>query len=148
MVQKTNTNPFVNQKCMPGLYPLDDIAYSCPESEDKVYNTLSDALPIGWYAWHSLKLRTMENEFAECDFVITDPNQGILILEVKGGSIRKQEGLWYQNNKPPKSGFPPLSWTYRKVLHNIRLGGLLGETRKIVGDMSGNLKKEVKRRSW
>ena len=91
---------------MPGLYPLNDIAYSCPETEDKVYNTLSDALPAGWYAWHSLKLRTMENEFAECDFVITDPNQGILILEVKGGLIRKQEGLWYQNNNPLKIGLP------------------------------------------
>ncbi len=88
---------------MPGLYPINDITYSCPESEDKVYNTLIDALPTGWYAWHSLKLRTMENEDAECDFVITDPNQGILILEVKGGSIRKQEGLWYQNNKPLKT---------------------------------------------
>ncbi len=45
MAQKTNTNPFANQKCMPGLYPINDIAYSCPESEDKVYNSLSDALP-------------------------------------------------------------------------------------------------------
>ena len=106
MARKSSTNPIINQKCMPGLYPLNDIAYSCPETEDKVYNTLSDALPAGWYAWHSLKLRTMENEFAECDFVITDPNQGILILEVKGGLIRKQEGLWYQNNNPLKIGLP------------------------------------------
>jgi len=103
MARKTSANPPENQKCMPGLYPLNDIAYSCPESEDKVYNTLSNALPAGWYAWHSLKLRTMENEFAECDFVITNPNQGILILEVKGGAISKQGGLWYQNNKPLKT---------------------------------------------
>ena len=103
MAQKTRTNPFTNQKCMPGLYPINDIAYDCPESEDKVYNALSDALPHSWYAWHSIKLRTVENEFAECDFVITDPNQGILILEVKGGLISKQEGLWYQNNNPLKT---------------------------------------------
>ncbi len=103
MAQKTTTNPFTNQKCMPGLHPVNDIVYDCPESEDKVYNALSDALPQGWYAWHSIKLRTVENEFAECDFVITDPNQGILILEVKGGAISKQEGLWYQNNKPLKT---------------------------------------------
>ena len=103
MALKTSTNPLANQKCMPELYPLNDIPYSCPESEDKVYNALFDTLPHGWYAWHSIKLRTVENEFAECDFVITDPNQGILILEVKGGAISKQEGLWYQNNKPLKT---------------------------------------------
>ena len=106
MARKPSTNPLINHKCMPGLYPINDIAYDCPESEDKVYNALSDALPQGWYAWHSLKLRTTENEKAECDFVITDPNQGILILEVKGGLMCKQKGQWYQNNKPLKTSPP------------------------------------------
>jgi len=89
--------------CLPGLYPKEAIPEYSPESEKKVYDAIKEALPSNWYAWHSLKMRTMNNEFAEADFVIVDPNQGILILEVKGGLISKQEGLWHQNNKPLKT---------------------------------------------
>ncbi len=112
-------------------------AYS-PESEKKVYKALADALPAGWYAWHSVKLRSEEGEDAEADFIIAAPGDstaasgastsrsssaasspvhpptsspGILILEVKGGSISKKDGQWRQAGKPmPK---PPRSQAIR-----------------------------------
>lgn len=87
------------QKCIPGFYPLDGISYECPESEKKVYEALRKAIPKGWYAWHSMKMRTLENKFAEADYMIADPARGILLMEVKGGNIHKDGGCWYQNKK-------------------------------------------------
>lgn len=109
--QKFNNPQLKNQKCKPGLYPVQGILYDCPESEKKVYNALTEALPSNWYAWHSMKLRTLRNEFSESDFVIADPSRGILILEVKGGSISKEDGYWYQNRKVLRT--PPMDQAKR-----------------------------------
>ena len=103
-----------------------------PQSEKKVYKAIEEALPDGWYAWHSIKLRAQEGEDAEADFIIASPGgppaspgstpaapgssasrlaPGILILEVKGGAISKKDGQWYQGGKPmPK---PPRSQAIR-----------------------------------
>ena len=85
------------QKCLPGLYPRDEIKEKFPASEKKVHKALKEGIPMGWYAWHSMNLRDADNKFTEADFVIADPARGILILEVKGGRIRKEGGHWYQN---------------------------------------------------
>lgn len=90
-------------KCLPGLYPNNGMPPSSPHSENKVYTALSDALPPNWYAWHSIKIRNKNGILVEGDYIIADPNNGILILEVKGGTIKKQHGKWYQNNKEMKS---------------------------------------------
>jgi len=91
--------------CCPGLYPRSGMPPAAPESEKKVYAAIADALPAGWYAWHSVKIHHDEGGDTEADFIIVspgypDPTPGILILEVKGGAIRKQNGQWYQNGKP------------------------------------------------
>ena len=57
----------------PGLYPKGGMPAPAPESEKKVYKALTDALPTGWSAWHSVKLRGREGEDAEADFVIARP---------------------------------------------------------------------------
>jgi len=80
------------QKCMPGLYPKKGLDYDCPISERTVYDALEKALPKNWYGWHSLKVKTERFGIAETDFVIADPNQGILVLKVKRGSIAKRDG--------------------------------------------------------
>jgi len=89
----------------PGLWPREISRHTESEAEKKVYKALTFSLPKGWYAWHSLRLRTREKgEFSEADFIIADPNRpGILILEVKGGQIEKRDGQWYQNSVPLKS---------------------------------------------
>jgi len=82
-------------------------------SERKVHEVLRSALPPGWSAWHSLKIRTKPGEFLEADFVIADPARGILVLEVNGGIVRKENGVWFKNEKPMK--MPPLDQAHRFV---------------------------------
>ena len=72
-----------------GLWPREGPRQTKSKAERKFYNALKSSLPEGWYAWHSLKLRTkMKGEFSEADFIIAAPNRPyVLILEVKGGKI-------------------------------------------------------------
>jgi hypothetical protein len=85
----------------PGLWPREVPRYTESEAEKKVYKVLQSNLPEGWYAWHSLRLRTRKDaQFTEADFVIADPKRpALLILEVKGGKIELVSGHWHQNGK-------------------------------------------------
>ena len=87
-----------------GLWPREISRQTKSEAERRVYDTLKTSLPKGWYAWHSLKLRTKaRGEFSEADFIIADPDRpSVLILEVKGGQISQRDGQCYQNNLPLK----------------------------------------------
>ena len=96
-----------------GIFPKAEPCTDCPESELAVYRRIKEALPAGWTAWHSLKIRTRGAEFSESDFVIANPDRGILVLEVKGGLVEKKDGAWLQNGKPMKSS--PLSQAHRFV---------------------------------
>lgn len=95
----------------PETYASDAVVL--PPSELRVHGALAAALPAGWFAWHSLKVRARKGVFSEADFVIADPARGILVLEVKGGLVRKKRGVWLQNAHPmPK---PPLDQAHRFV---------------------------------
>ena len=102
----------------PGLWPKEIPRHTESEAEKKVYKALKTSLPKGWYAWHSLRLRTRDRgEFSEADFIIADPNRpGILILEVKGGQIEQRDGRWYQNSVPLKSSPQNQAFSFRKRL--------------------------------
>jgi hypothetical protein len=99
----------LTETCLPGLYPREGMPANSPPSEKKVYDALADALPAGWYAWHSVKIRTEDGDDTEADFIIASPgamastspsaSPGILILEVKGGAISKRDGQWYQGGR-------------------------------------------------
>jgi len=70
-----------------------------------------------------MKLCAEDQDYAEADFIIASPALGILILEVKGGAIRKENGVWFQNERPmPHS---PLAQAHRflKILRR-RFGEL------------------------
>jgi len=96
-----------------GLFPRAEPSAGCPDSEITVYRQLKDALPAGWTAWHSLKIRTKGAQFAEIDFLVANPGRGILALEVKGGLVKKEGGVWLQNNQPMKAS--PLDQAHRFV---------------------------------
>lgn len=66
-----------------------------------MYEALGTGLPKGWYAWHSLRVDAEWAE-GEGDFVIVDPERGMLVVEVKGGSIEQRDGLWHQNSRQMK----------------------------------------------
>lgn len=72
------------------------------KAELRVYGALRNQLPDEWIAWHSLRLRDGTNWEGEGDFVIAAPNLGVLVVEVKGGSIELRDGGWFQNRDPMK----------------------------------------------
>ena len=102
----------------PGLWPREFPRHTESKAEKKVYTALKTSVPKGWYAWHSLRLRTREKgKFSEADFIIADPNRpGIFILEVKGGQIEQRDGQWYQNSHPLKSSPLDQAFSFRKKL--------------------------------
>jgi hypothetical protein len=102
---------------MTGLFPRVEPCTDCPESELAVYRRLKESLPSGWTAWHSLKIRTKGAQFSEADFVVANPSRGILVLEVKGGLVKKERGVWLQNGLPMRSS--PLDQAHRFVRNLI-----------------------------
>ena len=84
----------------PGLHPLASPRLSESVAEEVVYAALRKGLPKGWYAWHSLRIRTGDGLLGEGDFVIVDPQRGMLVLEVKGGQTEQRDGRWLQNSRP------------------------------------------------
>jgi hypothetical protein len=66
----------------------------------KGYDALSKQLPKGWSAWHSLWVRTKDGVEGKGDIVITIPDRGFWVLEVKGGLEEQRNGRWFQNSHP------------------------------------------------
>ena len=64
-----------------------------PPSEQDVYK-LFKSLNNDWFIWHSVewmeKKGTKPLLLGESDFLVFNPNYGFLILEVKGGAIRRR----------------------------------------------------------
>jgi hypothetical protein len=94
-----------------GLYPVKEWRPTSSEAEKKVYDALKRDLPKGWVAWHSLKVRTDKGYEGEGDFIIAVPHRGLLVLEVKGGNIKVNDGQWFQNSR--RMNFPPREQGYR-----------------------------------
>lgn len=65
-------------------------------AEIKVFNLLKDIdLGHGWTVFHSLNVSEHQyKQWSEIDFVILGP-RGIFALEIKGGRIKFEEGIWY-----------------------------------------------------
>ncbi len=70
------------------------------DSEKLVFEKLK-ALPDDWTVFHSvamfderLLMRKVVSD-AEADFVVYHPKEGMLVLEVKGGSVQYSGGQWY-----------------------------------------------------
>jgi hypothetical protein len=44
----------------------------------------------------------IEGQNAEIDVVLVSPHLGVVLLEVKGGTVSVREGVWYSYGKPMK----------------------------------------------
>ena len=69
-----------------------------PDSERLVFREAERRLPQKWIAIHSLHLSTTDSsgsQEGEADFVILDPARGALVLEVKGGGIKRTGDGWF-----------------------------------------------------
>lgn len=73
-----------------------------PFSERLVFNAIKAHLSDAWVVFHSFDYvsRDLNRKRwdGEIDFLLYNPNLGILILEVKGGSIAHRNGEWFQND--------------------------------------------------
>lgn len=105
----------------PGLYPQQAPRPTDSHAESAVWQALRTQLPAGWYAWHSLRVRTRKGWTREGDFVLAVPSRGLLVLEVKGGDVEQRDGRWLQNGRPMEP--PPLEQahgTLRCLLDRLR----------------------------
>jgi len=66
---------------------------------DQLRATFSGPDQNGWFAMHSLNLLRHEyRRFGEIDFVVCGPD-GLFVLEVKGGRVSCQDGIWETTNR-------------------------------------------------
>jgi hypothetical protein len=122
------------------LYPDNPSDFNNSEGERAVFEALkdlSDRYSVFYsVAWLNPRRRT--NQFhlrlqGEADFLLVDPQRGLLVIEVKSGGIRYANRQWYQTNLSTREEFPigdPIQQANRSA-HFFRQ--LLGE--KIVGSV-------------
>jgi Nuclease-related domain/AAA domain len=79
------------------LYPSEIIDDHGSGAERRIFRKLKGETPDDWYGVHSLGLtKHPDKPWAEIDFVaVTDA--GVFCLEVKGGRISREGGVWMQN---------------------------------------------------
>ena len=70
-------------------------------AERRVFGLLrNDPATQNWIVLHSLGLsRRMHGPYGEIDFVVIIPTEGIICLEVKGGRVSCQDGIWRTMNR-------------------------------------------------
>ena len=68
-------------------------------AERRLYDLLAAQLPHDWIIFHSARWLSRDtrrgSRDGEADFVIVDPDRGVLVLKAKGGNIRCEGGQWY-----------------------------------------------------
>lgn len=83
---------------MPILVPVQPFFGEGGRAERAVWEDLRDQLPDEAVLLHSLRLQERQNEY-EADLVVLMPGAGWVVIEVKGGDVRRQEGVWEQRQQ-------------------------------------------------
>lgn len=104
------------------VFPRDEPRSTTSAAEVAVWRALRRALPDGWRAWHSLRLRVGNRWEGEGDFVIAAPERGMLVLEVKGGAIELRGGHWLQNGQALKQAPRQQAHGYARKLAEAIVG--------------------------
>ena len=84
---------------MPKLYPQ-ILPEDTPRSELKVFEFLKQ-LPEEWTVIHSFDLKVnsgLKIRDQEVDFILSHPQEGIVVLEVKGGRVSFENGAWFSKD--------------------------------------------------
>lgn len=70
-------------------------------AERKIFEWFkNDPLTKDWVVFHSLGIENHQTVvFGEIDFLVAASNQGVFALEVKGGRIRREDGVWIYTDK-------------------------------------------------
>ncbi len=80
------------------MYPSNISSYLPTDSETAVYYQLKTQLPDNFEVFYSVSWSELRNGkllSSEADFIVLDPDQGFICLEVKGGHVRVENGEWY-----------------------------------------------------
>lgn len=69
------------------------------EAERLIYKVIKEELDLSWTCLHSLGLSEHQTKTeSEIDFLLLGP-KGIFVLEVKGGIVKRQSGVWQYVNR-------------------------------------------------
>jgi hypothetical protein len=83
---------------VPILVPIHPVFGDGGRAERTVWEVLRDQLPDEAVLFHSLRLQERQREY-EADIVVLIPDAGWAVIEVKGGSVRRREGVWEQRQE-------------------------------------------------
>jgi hypothetical protein len=86
---------------MARMFPPDFDDSSPSAAERHIFNLLkNDIHTANWLVLHSLGLsRRPSGPYGEIDFVVIIPGEGLICLEVKGGRVSCESGVWKTTNR-------------------------------------------------
>lgn len=83
---------------VPILVPVSPLFGDGERAERAVWEALRDQLPDDAVLFHGLRLQERRHEH-EADLVVLLPDAGWAVIEVKGGGVRRQDGVWEQRQQ-------------------------------------------------
>lgn len=97
-----------------------------PACEEQVFRLLESRLPPEWTVWWSLAYSQVAGNAVgggEIDFICLHPQRGMVVLEIKGGSLDCRNGQWFQDGRrlvvPPEK---QLAKNLHALLHCLTRG--------------------------
>lgn len=109
------------------------------DAEADMFETIKRELSDDWAALHSVGLTVHERKpWAEADFILVGP-LGVFVLEVKGGRIRRERGMWIHTNRHDMDSDPKAQGPFDQAggasaaLFKYLAGNLPAVHRSIVG---------------
>jgi hypothetical protein len=90
---------------MAKLLPADFDLSTLEHSEQRVCKAFLDGLDDTWIVVPKVPI-VVDNADAEIDVVLVSPIAGVIVVEVKGGVIRLEQGAWFQNDRKMKKSPP------------------------------------------
>jgi hypothetical protein len=83
------------------LLPADLDLSKLPHSERRVCESLMAGLDDSWYVIPSVPI-VDDGKDGEIDVILVSAEAGVFVMEVKGGTIRLENGKWFQNDHEMK----------------------------------------------
>ena len=91
--------------------------------QEELFFTMVDALNDSWYVWHSVNWdNDAKKKSGEADFLLFHPEYGYVVLEVKGGIISVNNGIYFSLNRSTleRNRIKDPGDQARKSMHHIR----------------------------
>lgn len=103
------------------MIPKTPREHDAASAEGVMFEALK-SLPDDYYVFHSVSLfyknQKFDNHIArECDFVVFNPNKGLLCIEAKNGNPQYTEGVWLYQSGDPMSHDGPYNQVRTYMYH-------------------------------